>query len=423
MAKIKHDTIDLAKLETSANLSNKIGESTTDDSLYNVLTRESHMLESSDFESDLKAIFESSKVISGPIHIEVNSLEDEVNNAFAMLEAEEDVVTEKEVTEEPKEEGYEHLKGKKVILKNASGKEMPAMVVDVVDGNVKLQGLQGGEVDLSDEAFKKSFVREDAPVEDKVESTETLEEIPSTDKQPTEPTEELKKETIVENTENLVKASSPVKDEKETTVNPSGHLTNPGVLDFTKAPVVEQGEFVKNALAAKEAAKKKTAANAVKPLQKTLEVKLLQHSDKYKDFVNSFKDEKNGALIECVLEAFELYVNHAKAKLEAAKPKISTKALCEGMGANVTTALMLMLAGLGFSQEQATAKVSATPPEKQEEMLQMITTKLKGIPSVEDLKNQLEQTGEHADVDLEEHLKNQNAIPEQDNISTMSVGG
>jgi hypothetical protein len=396
MAQIKHDLMNLEDMKKSMDSVQKIVDETTDESTYNVVTKEGNLLENVDFDKELSAIFESSKSIihnyldktgttkksnPTPITPETDPSEQEIDSAFAILEA----VASPEIK-------YENLKGKKVLLKNKAGKEMSAMVESITDKEVSLKGT-GGKTNLSFSSFKKIFVGEleDKPIMESVETKETK-------KKPLVESEEPKETKV----ENLVKESSPVKDEAKVQVNPTGEPTEPGKLDFSKLPVVEHDEFVKMALAAKEDAKKKTEKNMSKPLEKSVEVKLLKHSDKFKDFVNSFKDEKNGALIECVLEGFGEYVKHVKARLES-ENKPSAKAICEGAGANLGLALSLLMATMGFSQE-VKDKVLSSDATQQEQVLERITTELRGIPSAQDLQHEIEDMSFH-DTELEKHMQ------------------
>ncbi len=319
--KIKYDLLNLDKLMESATQADKIGESVKDDSAYNVVTKEGALLESvdsDDFTKELGTILESSQNIS-PKYKKAEkktavTAADEVSSLFSLLEAASETLV--------SDLDLDGLKGKTVLLKNPEGAEMPAIVANISDKGVVLKGLNGGLVNISKDGFRKVFVsvkESNKPAMESADMDKTCECGKAECK--VCKTKKLNKEPMMENTNNTeVKADSPVEGDKKVQENPSGELTEPGKLDFQKLPAVEHDAFVKDALAAKNGKDKEAEKNMAPKFKPAVEIKLLKHADKYRTFVESFKDgSENDKVVNCILEAWDEYVNFVKTKVELTK--------------------------------------------------------------------------------------------------------
>lgn len=275
---IKSDLMDLEKLLESAKVAD--GIEVTDDSTYNVLTREGAPL-TENSEAELTAILEGCVVVNQ--EYKPTTKQNPTKKApFGMLEAIEEPM---KVEQQVSNQDMTALKGKKILLRH-NDKEMPVIVANIDDKKATLKGLNGGLMNLSVEALRKIFVK-------------TLTE------------SEENKEGLLEM--DLGKEHSPVKDDKKVQENPSGDLTEPGKIDFSKLPAVEHDKFVKNALDAKNTSDKSFTKNLEKLPKNVVDTRILKHAGTFKDFVNGFK-EANPALVECVLKGFDAYVEHIKTK-------------------------------------------------------------------------------------------------------------
>jgi hypothetical protein len=291
--------------------------------VYNVVTKQGAMLESidsDDFGKELGSILESSQNISPKYRKaeqKPTTAEDEVTSLFGLLEA--------AAPQMVSNLDLDGLKGKTVLLKNPAGAEMPAIVANISEKGVVLKGLNGGLVNISKDGFRKVFV---SVKEDNKQAMKPAMES-EMDKKTCDcgkpeckvccEMKKLSKEPIMENTTE-VKADSPVDGDKKVQENPTGPLTEPGMIDFQKLPAVDHDKFVKDALAAKKGMDKDADKNMAPEFKPSVEIKLLKHADTYKTFVESFKDgSENDKLVECILEAWNEYVSFIKTKTELTK--------------------------------------------------------------------------------------------------------
>lgn len=230
-------------------------------------------LENSDFDKELQVIMESSEDLSPDFS---TSDEEDVDSVFKNLM--ENVMKEEEIVS-----GYNNtmsdLKGKKVLLQNKDNTlEVVVVSYDPVKRKVGIKGETGGMMSIPKNVFDNTYV---GLVESKDgSSTETL-------------------------TESETKVESP----KE---NPEVKVPTHDNFNFAEAKPVEHEEFVKTSLDAKSEMNK--GVDEMKSEGKKLvDVKILKHSEKFRSFVNSFKDHNPG-LVECVLKAFNEYVGFVEKK-------------------------------------------------------------------------------------------------------------